>query len=801
MLLNWLKIAFANYKKNWLSTLINLFGLTLGLTGFILILLYWNHEKSFEKWNPNKDHIYFIENQIPDGGVMPMSSTGELKESPELFPEIESSVIFTTSGKIKLKSGNKSFYGNSAYVNDGFFDCFPLQILAGNPDNAFKEKNSIAISTKVAQTIFGNNYQDAIGKVLKDDVLDKQYIVRTVYDNPYNTFISGDYFVRTDAFDEKTDWANNYSYYGFFKLKPNIDISQLEKKLTSKMISEMKKLPFYTDKKLEKEVNVFLTPLSQLKFNSKSKPYDATDTKNLNILTVLTFLVLLLSCINIININTALASKRAKEVGVKKAIGATRKLILAQFIFETFLLILFSLILSMAFIELILPFFNRFMDVNIAINFREEFPIFLAVLIVVSVSAGLIPSLYISKYQPILTLKGNFSRSSNGIWLRNFILCMQIIFSSFFIICSLVVHNQVKYMMQKDLGFSADQIIHIDFKTNNYKTGENRRKYELMKTIFRQNPGVQDVTYGFSTIGKWIGASSIMKSIPDTTKTTRGGAGGIDLNYFKMFRIPILEGRDFDEKLASDTASSVVLNQKITSDFGWSNKDAVGKKIQLGFNGKNYEVIGVAKDFNISGVSEQISPMVFFYYGSAFTKNNMNGIDIKLKAENIDKTLKQIQNFWEKEIEPDYPFEYYFVDKEFAKTFEKYQKQQTLFTILNIIVLTVALLGLFALSSLLIEQKLKDVAIKKILGASEKSIVLDLTKKFLIISAFAVLISIPISYYFMNEWLKDFAYRIDMPWFPYVLSFVILLLLTFAVVSIKAYRATQVNLVKYLKYE
>ena len=176
-------------------------------------------------------------------------------------------------------------------------------------------------------------------------------------------------------------------------------------------------------------------------------------------------------------------------------------------------------------------------------------------------------------------------------------------------------------------------------------------------------------------------------------------------------------------------------------------------------------------------------------------------MEVKLNKNDIDGTVSRIKNYWETKAEPGYPFNYSFVNKKFAKTFEKYQKQQTLFTILNIIVLTVALLGLFALSSLLIEQKLKDVAIKKTLGASEKSIVLDLTKKFLIISAIAVLISIPISYYFMNEWLKDFAYRIEMPWFPYVLSFVILLLLTFAVVSIKAYRATQVNLVKYLKYE
>ena len=285
-------------------------------------------------------------------------------------------------------------------------------------------------------------------------------------------------------------------------------------------------------------------------------------------------------------------------------------------------------------------------------------------------------------------------------------------------------------------------------------------------------------------------------------KSVTAQHGAMDYNFLDFFDMKLVKGRNISPKYSSDTINTVLVNETFVKQMGWTADDALKNELKPGFDDKQYKIIGIVKDYNLWNVKGETPAVVFFhYFVTEWKRNNMYFMEVKLNKNDIDGTVSRIKNFWETKAEPGYPFNYSFVNKEFAKTFEKYQKQQTLFTILNIIVLTVALLGLFALSSLLIEQKLKDVAIKKTLGASEKSIVLDLTKKFLVISAIAVLISIPISYYFMNEWLKDFAYRIEMPWFPYVLSFVILLLLTFAVVSIKAYRATQVNLVKYLKYE
>lgn len=453
-------------------------------------------------------------------------------------------------------------------------------------------------------------------------------------------------------------------------------------------------------------------------------------------------------------------------------------------------------------VELFLPSYNKFLNKEIRLN---DFRLFLytgLLLIVFSLISGLIPALYLSNFKPINTLKGNFARSKSGVFLRNSILTLQLIISSFFIICSLIIHTQVKYMMNKDLGFKGDQAIQINFKKGNWENNFNVNKYRRLKIELSKIPGVTDVTGSVNSLGSGTANASIVKLSTDTTKTVQTMLGGIDENFLNFYNVKFLSGRDLDWKKASDTINGAVVNETFAGRLGYNTKTALGKEFFTGWDGKKkYKILGVVKDINYAGVEQSVMPIVYFNYDRNWIKNNMQNVQIKISKNDINGTLERIKEFWMTKAEPGYPFDYEFVDKQFAKTFEKFQKQQTLFTTLNIVVLVIALLGLFALSSLLIEQKLKDVAIKKTLGADEKTIVWDLTKRFLLICVIAVFISIPFGYYAMNEWLKDFAYRIDMPIWPYVLSLFLLLILTFLVVSFKAYRATKINLVKYLKYE
>ncbi|WP_449386795.1 FtsX-like permease family protein [Chryseobacterium lineare] len=805
MLKNWLKIAFINYRKNWLSTIINILGLSVGLCVFLLIFIHWQDEKSYEQWIPDKENIYFVENRNAAFGIMSSSSYPEIFVSKEKFSEIEDCTVLNDWGKQKLSFGNNSAYVSGTATVDSFFRFFAFEKVAGNFQNALSDDGKIALSLETARLLFGDDYPNAIGKTVKTDSDEKNYVVTAIYKIPAgNTVFKPGFLHRNPYLEESKDKWTNFNYNGFFKLKPGTDIKVLENKLSKQMQQqdeiESKKWGYTVDKK--SPAMVYLTPISTMKLDAKSEGISKGDKKSIMILLGLSVLILSLSGINLINLKTAQSSQRAKEVGVRKVVGSSKSKLVLQFLLETFMICMAAYIIAFAMVELLLPSYNKFLNKEIRLN---DFTLFIytgLLLIVFSLISGLIPALYLSNFKPINTLKGNFARSKNGVWLRNGILTLQLIISSFFIICSLIIHTQVSYMMNKDLGFKGDQAIQINFKKSNWENSFNVNKYKRLKVELAKIPGVTDVTGSVNSIGSGTANASIVKLATDTTKSIQTMLGGIDENFLRFYKIKFVSGRDLNWKKASDTINGAVVNETFAGKLGYNPKTALDKEFFTGWDGKKkYKILGVVKDINYSGVNQLIEPIVYFNYDRNWVKNNMSNLQIKLSGDDINGTLERIKEFWTAKAEPGYPYDFEFVDKQFAKTFEKFQKQQTLFTTLNVVVLVIALLGLFALSSLLIEQKLKDVAIKKTLGADERTIVWDLTKRFLLICVIAVFISIPFGYYAMNEWLKDFAYRIDMPVWPYVLSLILLLLLTFIVVSFKAYRATKINLVKYLKYE
>jgi len=813
MIKNWLKIAFINYRKNWLSTIINILGLSVGLCVFLLIFIHWQDERSYEQWIPDKESIYLVENSNAAFGNLVTSSYPELAVSAEKFDEIENFVIVNSWSdyKIRLMAGSKSAFNSNARVTDDFFEFFPYEKVAGDFNNAVNGDGKIAISEETAKVLFGDDYNSCIGRKLQiDDSENKTYVVTAVYKLPNsNTVFRPGFVMKHPNFLNKNQYDNqwtNYSYVGYFKLKPGTNVQDLERKLSNLLWENekiaMRKWGEKIDEKNKSKVS--LTPISKMKLDAKSEGVDKGDKKSIMILLGLSALILLLSGINLINLKTAQASQRAKEVGVRKAVGSTKSKLILQFLMETFIICVTAYILAFAMVELLLPSYNKFLGKEIKLDNGQLFIYTGLLLIVFSLISGLIPALYLSNFKPINTLKGNFSGSRQGVWLRNSILTLQLIISSFFIICSLIIHTQVRYMTGKDLGFKGDQVLRIQFKKADWKNDYISKKYIRLKNEVSKIEGVQDITSSVFDIGNGLVNASSVKNAIDTTKSLGSvGVGGIDYNFFRFYKIKFVAGRDLDLRYASDTISGAIANETFVKKMGWNPRQALGKEILPGWEEKNkkYKILGVVKDFYVTGVDKPVEPVVMFNYDRNWVKNNMGNLQIKLSGNDIDGTLERIKEFWLTKAEPGYPFDYEFVDKQFARTFEKFQKQQTLFTTLNIVVLVIALLGLFALSSLLIEQKLKDVAIKKTLGADERTIVWDLTKRFLLICLFAVILSIPVSYYAMNEWLKDFSYRIDMPVWPYVLSLFLLLILTFTVVSFKAYRATKINLVKYLKYE
>jgi len=626
-----------------------------------------------------------------------------------------------------------------------------------------------------------------------------------VYELPKdNTEIKPDFVIHPvkRLEDDKDRWGN-FNYACFFRLKKGTDPNVFPKKFFDILMIRAKRDSKYAGLTPEEFIgaygpqNSILTPLDKMRLHAKTGWFSNPDFKSIMILFTLAVLIVILSAINFINLKTAQASQRAKEIGVRKAIGSTKLSLVFQFLMETFLICFTSYLLSLALTELLLPSFNKFYNKEIVMNDWHIYFYSLLMVLLVTLVSGLIPATYLSNFKAIETLKGNFARSRHGVWLRNGILTLQLIISSFFIIGGSIVNAQVKHMMNKDLGFNGKQILQVNFN----EIGNNKPwiKYERLKSDLNKIEGVENINFGETYPGTNNFTSSNIDYLKESINAQHGA---MDYDYLQFLGVKLAQGRWLNPNLASDSISNILVNEALVRKFGWKNEQALGREIRPGFDNKPYKIVGIVKDFNIRNLKTEIEPITFFHYKVSDWKRYMvNNIQIKIKPNDIDGTLKRIKAYWLKNVEPGYPFDSYFIDENFAKTFDVYKKQQTLFTILNVMVLIVALLGLFALSSLMIEQKLKDVAIRKTLGASDGALIVGLTKQFLWITLIAVLISIPISYYLMNEWLKDFAYRIDMPAWPFLFSLITLLLLTFAVVSIKAYQATKVSLIKYLKYE
>lgn len=804
MLTNWLKIAFINYKKNWLSTFINLFGLTIGLTGFMLILMHWNDEESYERWNPKRENIYFFQTySAKDHAYGNNISIPMAKRAREVIPGVQDYVLLSGSGiGVKMITKNKTSYQQDGMaVSENFFNFFPFKLVAGSYKNALKGESSVALSATTAKNLFGKT--NVVGESIKFD--DKNYSVTAVYELPEeNSQIKPEFiFNPVQQMKENENSWGNFSYGCFFMLKQGTDPAVIRQKFIKDIFeyraaldgkSSGLSVKQYMD--LYGPTDSLLTPLDKIKLHAEASWFGNADFKTLMILFTLSVLIVILSAINFINLKTAQASQRAKEIGVRKAIGSTKSSLVLQFLLETFMICMASYLLSLALTELLLPGFNKFYEKEIKMDDWHIYAYSFGMVMLVTVISGLIPAVYLSNFKAIETLKGNFARSKHGVWMRNGILTLQLIISSFFIIGGLIVNQQVKYMMNKDLGFNGKQVLMINFSEGNKKPW---LKYERLKTEMRKIQGVNDVSYGEAVPGGGRYGSSNMDFMG---KSIQAQHGSMDYDYLKFINVKLKKGRWLDPNLASDTVSNVLVNEAFVKKFGWNDDEALKNEVQPGFDDKKYKIVGIVNNFNIRSLKTEIEPVVFFHYKmTGWKRFNLYNIQLKLEPNDIDGTIKRLKMYWQTQVEPGYPFEYYFLDQRFAKTFEKYQKQQTLFTILNAMVLMVALLGLFALSSLMIEQKLKDVAIRKTLGASDHTLVFGLTRQFLWIAVIAVLISVPICYFLMDEWLKDFAYRIDMPVWPFIASFVALLGLTFAVVSIKAYKATKVNLIQYLKYE
>jgi putative ABC transport system permease protein len=807
MLKNWINIFIYHIKNNKLFTALNVLGLSIGIAGLIFATLYWNDEHSYDQWNPNKDNIFLVANKMDPTTYWSAGSAAVGSSIQAISPEVESFCYL---------SGNyddEMLYFNSKKVHSdrivvaqkNFFDYFPYEFIEGNRNDALPDVNSICLSQDLAVKLFGN--ETALGK--KVVLQKKALIVRGVYKldkksayNPACVVNFMDQQIRANI-----QYWGNFNFVLLLKLKNKEDQKHvtvnLEKLYLENLTLLRAKEQGISPKEFIKkfgEVKPVLESLSSLRLHTKTGGLieGRGNLQFLLIMVGLSVLILLLSIVNYVNSATANAIKRAKEVGVRKIIGASKFSIIQQFIFETAIISLFSILLALVIVEISLPYYNSFLEKSLVLQSGQFYIQLVVIFFITVILAGIFPAIYVANFEPLKVLKGNFGRSKSGIWLRNGMLIFQFSVAAFFIIGSYIVYEQIEHMNSKDLGFNGKQVLNISYK-NIYGekiTNEDRlERYTIIKNQLLHIKGVKEVAGGGFTLGN--GTRSIIK-YDYKDKSIDGNNIPIDFGLLEMLKIKMVKGRYLSPKFAQDTINSILINETALKLL--NEKDPIGKK--LNWNGKEAIIVGIVKDFNLRNPGEVIPPMSFLHFKTVpwFTEL-LNNIYITADPKTMQQTIADIENLWIKKVDTEYPFSYDFVDKGYKRSYSDYVKQKNLFSLLNVIVIVIALFGLFALASYSIERRMKEIAIRKTLGAETNVLLKELCKQYVIFSIVGFLMALFPVYYLLDKWLENFAYRISISAYPFIIGFTALLALTLLVVLTRAYQATKIDVLKYLKYE
>lgn len=809
MIFNWFKIFVYHLKQNKLFSFLNVLGLSIGIAGIIFAILYWNNENAYDQWNPEKENVYQVFNKISaTGDTWASCSVPFGRTCKATIPEIEEICFFNTwynDDMIKYQ-GQKFFHKKISVSDNGFFDMFPLPIVKGAKTNILKERNSVAISEETAKILFKND--DPIGKSITYNY--KDYTVKSVYKNISPSSFEPNYvFSGVTRESDEQSWGN-FNYGMAIKVKEGADIDAVLKKMknvnyVNRTLKDAKESGQTPEQYIKENGEIEIT-LGQLKTarlhgvktsQGPSYPEGRGNLQLLYIMVGLSILILALSLVNYINLATASAIKRAKEVGVRKIVGATKKQIILQFIFETAIVVVLAILFALAIVELSLPYYNTFLKKSLTMNGSEFYLQLIFIFGLVIILAGIFPAIYISNFETLKVLKGNFSRSKSGIWIRNSMLIFQFGIATFFIIGALIVNSQVDYMMNKDLGFSGDQVIKIPFNYQQYD--KKLTKYQTTRQELLKMSGVTDVSTFAGSFGNSTNSSS---GFTHNGIFVQPRNVEMDFGFLDMMKIKVVQGRDLSPKFASDTIDNWLINETLAKTLNLKNP--INTIVTSGWGNEKgnmkFKIVGVVKDFNITGLQDKIPPMVFINL-KTLKWNNFDNIFVKVSPNNLTETLAKLDKYWKKNINQDYPFEYEFVNKGFARTYQEQVKQKDLFFILNLVVIIIAIFGLFALASFSMERRLKEIAIRKTLGAETDALLKELSKQYVGFCLFGFIIGIIPAYILLQKWLENFAFRIGVSTVPFSIALASLLALTLIIVLAKAYQVSKIDILKYLKYE
>ncbi len=801
MFKNYLKVAFRSLNKNRIYAIINILGLALGLAITILVFLFVKDETSYEKhWN-GYDRIYRtgikadLMGQKMDAPISPSPMANTLRTE---FSEVESATrIQAVRQEILMRyEQNKVYIQNGVYADSTFFKLFDYEFVHGNPETALKENNSIVLTEETASKLFRD--KNAMGGIVNYDNR-RDYIVTGIVKEP-----KGHAHFKFDMFMAQNDiqnvWLSN-NFYTYFKLKEGSNFEDFKVKMTDNF---MKKIEPDVERFLKINVEEFLEqgnnfeyqlqPLKDIHLHSKK---DWEIRQNGNIIYIYVFigialLVILIAGINFMNLSTARSGKRAKEVGVRKVTGASRRMLIVQFLTESVIQSFLALFLAFILVELFLPGFNNVMetDLNMFNDHLNQTILFsLVVTLVYGLFAGSYPAFFLSKFRPINVLKGDFTKTKGGALLRKALVVTQFTASIVLIIAMIIIFKQISYLHNKDIGFEGEQVLVVPLQTD--QMTESFRNY---KDIFLKNSKVMSVSRASYFPGDTPNQN--MFFIEGSEEQFPLWNMEVDYDFFKTLNIELLEGRLFEREKESDSARYFILNETAMKNLNIDNP--IGRRMGTFINQQGDQgfgnIIGVVKDFHIEGFNQPIRPMVLS------VSNNVWFAAFKIAPDNMNFTIEYIETEWNK-LEPTHPFRYSFLDQKFGALLRQQENFGTMFLFLTILAIIISAMGLYGLASYTAEQRTKEIGIRKVLGATVGQIMKMLTKDFMKLVLIANVFAWPITYLLAKDWLSNFSYQIDLPILPFVLATVLALIIALITVSSQAFVAANSDPVDALKYE
>ncbi len=799
MFKNYLKIAFRNLLNQKFYSAIKIFGLSIGISACVLVALYVKQDLSYDNYHKNAAQIYRVgicskvENKTFYKAQSPALLGQTLKS---IYPEVKNYTRIYFSGRSLLSTGNKkNFEDRIVYADSTFFEIFTYEALVGDNASFLKNANSIVLTESMARKYFGN--ENPLGKLVEIDGKFDYEVTGVIKDVPINSHFKFDFLASYSSLDKQPvsiyipQWGATFGSYTYILTENGFERKEFEKKAVSffKTYTEMVNVDW----------KIIITPLPNIHMNSHldDEIEENSSIIKVIILSSIALFILLLASINFINLSIARSSKRAAEIGIRKVIGAFKAQLIRQFLCESVLFALISFLISCFTIIFVMPSFSRLVGTELGININNNWTTILFIfagVILIGVFTGLYPSLIISSYQPLKVIKGinSSGRKGNILNLRRGLVILQFTISIILITGTIIVNLQLGYLRNYNMGFDKEYMIILPAYE---KVGKN---YESIKNELNKIPGVLSTTGGS---GSPVGGNNFGASCSPNGLNNLEGAfpiviRSIDYDYMNHFGVKFISGRNFSKEFSTDFPNAMLINETMAKTLGFKNPgDVIGKSYFVSLNGFSPKIIGVIKDFNSTSLHNEIGSQVFMVNPNWFSE-----FVVKVKSENLTSTIDKMKEVWAKFF-PKYPFEYNFLDESIDKMYKAEEKYSQVILTFSTVALFIACLGLLGLTSFITELRKKEIGIRKVLGAPVKNIIQIISGEFVILVIIANIIAVPVAYYFMDKWLEDFAYRIALSWWIFIISGSIALIIALLTVCFQAIKAATANPVESLKYE